>query len=152
MPLVAHLRDDTVLLLGGHEKLALLERVRKRLLAEDGESALHRGHKRGEMRVVGSHHGNGVDLAVHRVEHLAEIREVRRVGVALQRCRALPAVEIRVAERDDLRETGLLELLDVVPRLLANAHARQANLVALRESCDAREGRDGTRRQRCLQK
>ena len=126
--LVAHLRDYAVLRGGLHEKLALLERVGERLLGEDGEPHLHRRHQGGEVGEVGIHHRDGVDLPVHRVEHLAEVGEARRVRILLQRRGALRALEVRVAERGDLRKTRRRELLDVKPRLLTDADAGKANL------------------------
>ena len=126
--LVAHLRRDLVFRGGLHEKFALLERVGEGLFGEDGKPALHGGHEGGEVRVVGRHHRDGVDLAVHLVEHLAEVGEARRVGILLQRGAALLAFEIGVAEGGDRAEAGLLEFLDVVPRLVAYADAREADL------------------------
>ena len=147
--LVAHLGDDAVLALRRHQQLALLEGVGEGLLGEDAEPALHRRHEGGEVREVGIHHGDGVDLAVHRVQHLAEVAETGHVRVLLERGDALLAVKVRVAERGDLDDAGLLELPDVVPGLLADADTRKAHLAvrALRRraGADVRERAGGER-------
>ena len=158
--LVAHLGDYAILGLGLHEKLALLERVGKRLLREYGKAAAHRVHERREVREVGRHHGHGVDLALHLVEHLAEVREARKSRILLERGAALPAFKISIAKSRNLHKTGLLELIDVVPCLLADAHARKAHLVASTErayrwrgeSRPADDVRKGARCERRLQK
>ena len=150
VPLVAHLRGDAVLRGGLHQQLALLERVGERLFGEHGEPALHRGHQRGEVGEIGRHDGDRVDLALHRVQHLPEVGEARHVGIAFQRRNALLALEIRVAQRGDLDELRVGEALDVAPRLLADAHAREAHLVAGLERAASREARIRACRKRRL--
>ena len=126
--LVAHLRRDIVFGRRLHEKLAFLERVGEGLFGEDGKPALHRRHQRREVRVVGRHHRDGVDLAVHGVKHLAEVGEALRIGILLESGAALTAAEVGVAQGDDGAKARLLEFLDVVPRLVAYADAREADL------------------------
>ena len=139
VPLVAHLRDDAVLLLGRHQKLALAERMRKGLLDVDRLPKTHRVHRRAEVRVVGNADEDGVDLALHLVEHLAEVLEARKIREALQRLFRVGRSDVGVAERDDFADVLVpRELLEVEPRLRSAADRRKAHL-AVR---DIRLGRE----------
>ena len=128
--LVAHLRDNAVLPLRRHQELALLERMRKRLLGEDRDPALHRRHQRREVREVRRADRDRVDSPRHRVQHLAEVREPRQIRIELERLDALRTLEIRVAERDDLGKPRVPEVVDDSPGPVAEADVREPHLLA----------------------
>ncbi len=71
--LVAHLRNDLLLDRGLTHDPRLVDRARQRLLAIDVLAQLHGRHRGHGMGVVGRGDQDRVDLAVHFVEHLAEI-------------------------------------------------------------------------------
>ena len=84
VPLVAHLRDDLVLLGGLHQLADLVDRVRQRLLAVDVLAALDGGHGGHRVGMVGRGDDDRVDLLVHLVEHLAEVAELLGLGIVLE--------------------------------------------------------------------
>ena len=130
--------------------------MRKGLLDVDRLPKTHRVHRRAEVRVVGNADEDGVDLALHLVEHLAEVLEARKVRKALQGLFRMGSSDVGVAERDDFADVLVpRELLEVKPRLRAAADCGKAHL-AVR---DIRLGRKApgqkrirTRREHCGQK
>ena len=71
MPLVAHLGDHLIVLLGFLRQQAhLVDRVTQRLLAIDVLALLDGMHGRGEVNVIGRRDGHSVDLVPDLVEHL----------------------------------------------------------------------------------
>lgn len=99
--LISHLRDDSVLLLRFHERASLPDIVRERFLGVDVDAALHRGHGRGKVSVVGRGNDHRIDVFVHLVEHHTEIFIKRLVfAPVLHVFRAVGGVHI--AEGDEI--------------------------------------------------
>ncbi len=84
VPLVAHLRDDLVLLGGLGHGTAFGDRVGQGLLAVDVLAMADGRDGRDRMVMVGRGDHHGIDLLVQLVEHLAEIVERFGLGMVLQ--------------------------------------------------------------------
>jgi hypothetical protein len=78
----------------------LVDRMSQRFFAEDMLLAFHRLHADHGVRVVRRGDHDGIDLLVHRVEHLAEIAEPFGVGERFERL-GRPLV-VDVAQRHDV--------------------------------------------------
>ena len=83
--LIAHLRDHT----GGFRSFVQFahfpDGVAHRLLHHDVLLARHSQHRCGEMRVIGSGNGDGIDLVPHHLKHFSVVGEDLRAGVFLLR-------------------------------------------------------------------
>ena len=140
MSVVAHLRDDAVLLRLAREELHLLERERERFLHVHVDAAAD-GHQGGDrMVVVGRRDERGVDLVAHLLEHLAVVRALPRAGevegtVELLRGRldGPDARRQRVDERDDLHVLLAAHPADEARHLRAAPNQRHTDLPALRD-------------------
>ncbi|MCR4415328.1 MAG: hypothetical protein NUV77_23190 [Thermoguttaceae bacterium] len=117
VPLVAQLRDDVVLFGGLHQRAALVDRMGQGFLAIDVFAAPDGRHGGHGVEVVGRGHHHGVDLLLHRVEHLAEVLELRGVGPAPERVRGAPGIDI--AQGHDVLATDRVQV--------AGPHAPDAN-------------------------
>ena len=127
--LIAHLADHAVLALSRLQKLALAERMRKRLFDEHRLAETHRVHRRAEMGVIGNADEHRVDFAGHAVEHDPEILKTRKVGIFLERFKRMRSADIGIAQCHDLADVGIFsESFKIVPRLRTAADRRQANL------------------------
>lgn len=102
MALIAHLRDDAKLLLGTHQQLRLPVGMRQRLLDEDVLLHRHREHRRREVRVIRRRDTDRVDVALHLLQHLAEVRELRHAGELLEVAVDARRLEVHVTKGDRL--------------------------------------------------
>jgi hypothetical protein len=142
--LVAHLRRE-LFLAGDARHLARLPHgVRDRFFDEHVLAVRHRGHRDGEVHVIGDGDGYRVDLAVHFVEHHAEILKPRDGRVGLERPRAARLVDI--AECDEVFRGGVGG--DVRGAAPAAADDGDVELVVRRIALGARDERKRERRGR----
>ena len=142
MTLIAHLRDDAVLLGSSHEESAFFEGVRKRFLAVDGLAELHRRHGGGEVGEVGDRDEHRVDVVRLLVEHHAEVAVPRHVRKRLDRRKRRLRTHVGVAHRDKLADIARVlgeitvvdlrkpaeKLADIVPPLLPHADHGETHL------------------------
>ena len=113
VPLVAELRDHLGLAGGLADLANLVDRVGQGLLAVDVFAAFQCGHAGHRVRVVRRADHHGVDVLVHRVEHLAEIFESLGLGELLERA-GRPAL-VHVAQRDDVLAADAIDVVAALP-------------------------------------
>ena len=142
--LVAHLGAEV--LLGGElpHYAGFLDGPGQRLLAEAVLAHLH-GHDAGRgVGVVGRAHGDGVDLAVHLLEHLAVVEVLLGVrellGLLVER------LFVDVAEGDDLAVAA--GVVRVAIALAADADAGEADFLIDRRFTHAGDGGRGGEQER----
>ena len=118
----------------GHldEDFALLEGTDEGLLAIDVLAVLHGSHADEEVRVVGHADSHGVELVAVLVEELAEVGEALSIGVHLERLFALLALQVNVAERNDVHHVRLGEFVDVLLSAVADADVGNPYFLILR--------------------
>ena len=140
--LIAHLRGDAHFGRGLAHEASFVDRVRQRLLRVDVLLHLHRGDAGDGVRMIGSAHGDRIDLFAHLVEHFSPIevflgiRELLGLGSEM--------LFIDIAERDYRAE--LAALRDVAGAFAADADAREADRV-VRAVGGARRGQRAGRKE-----
>ena len=116
---VAGLRHDVVLALGGGEEVGLLLRIADRLLDVDVDAALHAGDGNRRVRLL----VGGNDCRVHRAPHLVEEHAVIGVGTHLRE--VVVGLELLDAglRRVDLGRVGVDHRHDLLVKTLRHEHA-----------------------------
>ena len=125
--LVAHLRDDLVFLGGLGHRAAFGDRVGQRLLAVDVLAVLHGGDRGHGVVMVGRGDHDGVDLFGHLVEHLAEVAELLRLGMVVERADDAIITPVGVAKGHDI--VAARHGADVAPAHRADADAGDIQLL-----------------------
>ncbi len=145
--LVAHLRNDLVFAGDLGHFAALVDGVGQRLLAVDVLAAFHSGDRGHRVVMVGRGHHDGVDLLVQLVEHLAEVAELRGLGMVVEGADDAVVAPVDVAEGHDIVAAG--HRAHVAPAHRADADAGDVQLLAGRRRAAAGHGvsrHDGDRR------
>ena len=140
MNLRAHLRGPLVFVGDLGQDAGFADRVRQRLLAVAvlAHPHRHRGGRRVDM--IGRTHHDGVDLAVHLLEHLAEVAIPLGLGELLHRRLAAPVVD--VAEGHDILAGAVADVPTTLP-----SHANPGNREFLVWGLVLRDCRQGQGRQ-----
>lgn len=140
MPLVSHLADDFVFLLGGHHQLTFLEGVGEWFFHIDVDAEGHGQHGDGEMRMIW--HGNraGINLLGHLVEHFAEVGELRNVRKHRFDFLRVFCAELHIAQRDDIDQARVVDCLGIVGPLGTAADEGNIDLAV---GSDGSSGKDG---------
>ena len=142
LDLIAHLRDDAVLL-GRPAHLPRLEHgVSQRLLAEDVLAELQRGQGDRRVHMVGRGDDDRIK-AVRAIEQAAPVGMALRLRVLLGRPSQVFRPFVDIAERDDLDLRAGRDRRVVRPSLAADADRRDAKLLVGPE--DARPACGGPR-------
>jgi hypothetical protein len=141
MALIAHLRDAVGFLRDITHRTRFGDGVGERLLDIDVTPGTH-GHDAGRrMDMVRRGDEHGVDVLLL-LDQFAVVAIQLRPGIFFDRSGGV--IEIHIAQRDDVREAGRVEIANVAPALTADADAAEVHLFTRRRESRAADDVRGT--------